>query len=280
MVLVGDPKQSIYGSRVPRSSVISPPRRGQEQRNLIDNWRSDGPLDALGAILVDAELGDPRIAVRPVTARHPSPASSVRRRCACASSTAATSATSRPPSTACRRPSVCATVTDDVAADIATALASEATILVDDCDGPVRRRIEPGDIAVLLRANKTIEPFAAGACRIRHRVRRHRWAERLRHRRGAVLVVCARRWRSPPTHARSGLRRRRRRWASTARAGSRGDAAVGDLAAALAGWARVFDKHGPAAMTARLLADRRTAERVLALSDESGCSPTCCRWPR
>ena len=271
---------------MPRSSVISPPRRRRrEQRNLIDNWRSDGPLvDALGAILVDAELGDP-LADRGATGHGPPHRVPHLRYGAAAPALLQPQrppATSRPPSTACRRPSVCATASPTTSQPISRRhWLPRATILVDDGDGPVRRRIEPGDIAVLLRGRTDHRTVAAGACRIRHRVRRHRWAERLRHRRGAVLVVCAlgdgealRRTPGPACGADAAAGRR------TARAGSRGDAAVGDLAAALAGWARVFDKHGPAAMTARLLADRRTAERVLALSDGSGCSPTCCRWPR
>lgn len=74
MVLIGDPKQAIYGFR--GGDVVTylhAARTAATQATLGTNWRSDGPLvERLQVMLEGAALGDPDIVVRPVTAHHDS----------------------------------------------------------------------------------------------------------------------------------------------------------------------------------------------------------------
>ena len=271
LVLVGDPKQSIYAFRgADVFSYLQASREAQEQRNLTVNWRSDAPLvDALGAILVDAELGDPQIAVRPVHARHaegrirntaPLRLRHFNRR----DFTSHTKDGSTP-----LVPGVRDRVIDDVAADIAATLAGDARIVVDDeAGGQIERRLEPGDIAVLLRANATIEPL-----------------QRALSAHGIVTVVAGGRsvfaseaarywWYVMQALDRPSDSRRVRLAAVTPLLGvtpaeldARGEAGIGGLAGALASWARTFEEGGAAAMTAQLVRERHVAQRVLAMAD-------------
>jgi len=75
LVLIGDPKQAIYGFRGGDvSTYLEAARSATSRQTLGVNWRSDKPLvDALGAMLVRAELGHPDIVVRPVDAHHVEP---------------------------------------------------------------------------------------------------------------------------------------------------------------------------------------------------------------
>jgi exodeoxyribonuclease V beta subunit len=72
MVLIGDPKQAIYAFRGGDVVTYLEAAAGAHTRQtLAVNWRSDaGLLDAFQELLVDAELGDERIVVRPVRAHH------------------------------------------------------------------------------------------------------------------------------------------------------------------------------------------------------------------
>ncbi|TRW81827.1 exodeoxyribonuclease V subunit beta [Mycolicibacterium sp. 018/SC-01/001] len=72
VILIGDPKQAIYAFRGGDIvTYLHAASSADRQRTLGTNYRSDGPLVAsLQAVMRDAELGDPRIVVRPVAAAH------------------------------------------------------------------------------------------------------------------------------------------------------------------------------------------------------------------
>ena len=68
LVVIGDPKQSIYAFRgADIESYLSAVEDPTTHRTLVTNWRSDGPLiAALDALLAGATFGDDRIGYRPV----------------------------------------------------------------------------------------------------------------------------------------------------------------------------------------------------------------------
>ena len=67
VVVVGDPKQAIYGFRGGDIHTYLDAVAGSELRTLATNWRSDGPvLSAMNALGEGWELGDALIPYRPV----------------------------------------------------------------------------------------------------------------------------------------------------------------------------------------------------------------------
>ncbi|MGA5464396.1 exodeoxyribonuclease V subunit beta [Mycobacterium sp. NPDC050041] len=72
VILIGDPKQAIYAFRGGDiNTYLHAASTAGERQTLGTNWRSDAVLvDALQAVLRDAELGDSDIVVRPVAAYH------------------------------------------------------------------------------------------------------------------------------------------------------------------------------------------------------------------
>ena len=72
MVLVGDPKQSIYAFRGGDiDTYLAAARTAVTRQTLTRNWRTDAPLvDALQELLGGLALGSPEIPVRPVTAEY------------------------------------------------------------------------------------------------------------------------------------------------------------------------------------------------------------------
>jgi exodeoxyribonuclease V beta subunit len=72
LVLIGDPKQAIYAFRgADVHAYLDATKIADERATLGQNWRSDPELlRGLDALLRGAALGDPRIAVAPVSAAH------------------------------------------------------------------------------------------------------------------------------------------------------------------------------------------------------------------
>ena len=72
LVLIGDPKQAIYAFRGGDiHTYLSAADTAGEKQTMGTNWRSDSALvNRLQAVLRGAELGDPRIVVHDVDARH------------------------------------------------------------------------------------------------------------------------------------------------------------------------------------------------------------------
>ena len=70
MVLIGDPKQAIYGFRGGDiATYLTAAEAAGDRRTLPRNYRSDvGVVRALGALLEGAQLGDPQIVVHPIEA--------------------------------------------------------------------------------------------------------------------------------------------------------------------------------------------------------------------
>ena len=73
MVLIGDPKQSIYAFRGGDvTTYLTARATAAHEATLATNWRSDEPLlDAVQVAFRQARLGDERIVVHDVAARHP-----------------------------------------------------------------------------------------------------------------------------------------------------------------------------------------------------------------
>ena len=264
LVLVGDPKQSIYGFRGAEvQSYLSAVRSADQRLALDTNHRSDGDLvTALGRVYGGAQLGHPEIIAREVAAARPgsqiSGAAPLRIRAVVRSDCKGRTEfgeTGFPPAAYLR-----VRVIEDAADDIAALLGSGVTI-GDENGGTVR----PGDIAVLVRTNKTIEPL------------RRALAER-----GIAAVVGsgssvfrtagARHWLWVLAAIESPARTNNVRLAATtpiigwtaADLADADDQRISSLAAHFAEWGGVFTEAGFSAMAARIVDQMAVAARVLA----------------
>ena len=149
VILIGDPKQAIYAFRggdiVTYLHAVS---TADERLTLGTNYRSDGPLvDSLQAVMRDAQLGDPRIVAHKVEAHHrdhrlaDAPHNAPFRLRVVSRDQLGTRPDRVIPIDQLRQH-----IPHDMAADIATLLASDATF----CDRPVR----PGDVAVIVESHR------------------------------------------------------------------------------------------------------------------------------
>ncbi|MFT4126210.1 MAG: UvrD-helicase domain-containing protein [Gordonia sp. (in: high G+C Gram-positive bacteria)] len=262
LVLVGDPKQSIYAFRGAEVlSYLDAVRIADNQRALDTNYRSDADLvDALYRIYGGANLGHPQITVRPVRAAR----IGSRLRGAPALRVRWFANDDFPVKTTAGEfaavADVRAAVYADVGADIARLLASDATV-----DG---HPVHPGDIAVLVAKNKTIEP-------LQEALAAHGIASVVGAGASVFSTMAARHWlwllraiEQPAVTNLVGLAALTPLigW-SPERLAAAGDTEITGLAAELADLARVFGDGGFAAMAARVLATRQVAARVLGTVD-------------
>lgn len=148
MVIVGDPKQSIYRFRAAELSAYLAARdhaveRGGVVRSLVTNYRTDQPLlDALNALFLGHEFGRGGISYRSVRSVDPSAPTKVR---GCGD---AVLQFRRPGGDATDKSGVLAAVIPDLS-DVVVDLLSGPEMLVDGAWRPIR----PSDIAVLVTAN-------------------------------------------------------------------------------------------------------------------------------
>ena len=153
LILIGDPKQAIYAFRgADVYSYLDAVAQADQVQTLSTNWRSDAVLlDGLDRLMGGAALGESEIVVRPVRADH------AERRLASADSPETVAplrvrVIPHPPdaervaSVQVHRPRI----TADLVADITAVLASDLHL---DLDGKPRR-VQPADIAVLVRTNQ------------------------------------------------------------------------------------------------------------------------------
>ncbi len=158
LVLIGDPKQAIYGFRgADVYSYLEAARAASSRYTLADNWRADRTLLlATDALLSPLQFGHEGIVYRPVRAAadrhspgvvgqpHPSP---LRFRVV-ADRQIGVRITSRGQ---LQKGSLTEWLAGDVAADIAELLGSDAELR---SDGASLRRLAAGDVAVLTRTNR------------------------------------------------------------------------------------------------------------------------------
>jgi exodeoxyribonuclease V beta subunit len=152
MVLIGDPKQAIYGFRgADVEAYLDASDAASFHHTLARNWRSDPDLlRGLDAVFDHAALGDHRIRVWPVEpgcdrARLADAPVTAPVRLRVVPRAAVATAPGLPPVDAIREH-----VAADLAADVVRLLRSGAVLSIEASARPVR----PGDIAVLVRSNR------------------------------------------------------------------------------------------------------------------------------
>ncbi len=158
LVLIGDPKQAIYGFRgADVTAYLKAVEAADTVATLPSNWRSEQRLlDGFDAIFAECTFGNPRIGYRLVHAareesrlRDAPDASPIRLRLLARDHDEPLAGKGQLRVDAPRIRVAC-----DVAAEVVTLLSSPAKILdARPFQAPDWRAIEPGDIAVLVRTN-------------------------------------------------------------------------------------------------------------------------------
>ncbi|CAM3686272.1 UvrD-helicase domain-containing protein [Smaragdicoccus niigatensis] len=159
LLLVGDPKQAIYGFRgADVFSYLNAKHKAHSSYRLEKNWRSDDRLlKALDFMWGGAALGDEEIVVTSVEAEHPTRITTehpirVRYLSRLAAGPVVAGQYTAPEDALPKVDQVRPFIARDVAADILRLLNSGATISNEP--------VTPGDIAVLVRTNEQAEDVA------------------------------------------------------------------------------------------------------------------------
>ncbi|WP_298802745.1 UvrD-helicase domain-containing protein [uncultured Pseudokineococcus sp.] len=185
LVLVGDPKQAVYGFRgADVRAYLDARDAAADLRTLATNQRSDEPvLRGLDAVLAGAALGDARIRVRPLaarfTGRRVAGVPPVRLRVVPRDALPLTR------DGLARVPGMRRRVVDDVAAQVVALVGGAVTTTAPERrrradhpsaapDGPARagdvgeeRPLAPGDVAVLVRTNAQAQMVREALERVR-----------------------------------------------------------------------------------------------------------------
>lgn len=258
LVLVGDPKQAIYGFRgADVHAYLDARGDATTTATLPENHRSDpGVLDGLAALMRGAALGDPQIRVLPVRAAlrgaRLDAGAPVRLRVLRREGHALTRS-GLVPTTAARD-----SIREDVARQVVALLGGEAVLT--ERDGS-RRRVDPGDVAVIVRTNAEAEA-------VRARLRAAGVPAVVSGRASVFTTPAAEAWQRLLEALEQPHRTARiRRVAVGPLVGRTAETLedhLDDLALQVRLWLRVLEDRGVAALTERVQADLHLAERLLA----------------
>jgi exodeoxyribonuclease V beta subunit len=262
LVLVGDPKQAIYGFRGADVHAYLEARGVATTRaTLLQNYRSDsGVLDGLAALFGGAALGDPQISVLPVAAavsgRMLGTGSPVRLRVVPRDGHTLNTYGYIPTEEAR------ITIREDLAGEVVALLTSGAQLI--DRDG-AQRAVHPGDIAAVVRSNAEAES-------IRDRLRAAGVPAVVSGRSSIFDTDAALAWQQllealERPHRTTRVRRLAVGPLVGCTAETMTDQNVDGLALLLRLWLRDFAEHGVAGLYGRALADLRLPERLLTRPD-------------
>ena len=277
LVLIGDPKQAIYGFRGADVYAYIDAAEVAGRRATLDvNHRSDQDLlTGLDALFGDARLGHPEIEYRHMRAAtaaqnsrlHDAPvAEALRVRILDSTDPALETNKSGYPT----GPSARDLIARDLADDVVRLLASQATLERPDPHGgpAVRGQIAPGDVAVLVYSHQQaalirdrlvdvgVPAVINGAGSVFGTDAAGEWR---------VLLEALERPASSP-RARAAALTAFIGWNAEQLAAA-GESELDQLHQRLYGWARVLREHGVATLTATVMAQTRVPERVLARVD-------------
>ena len=266
LVLIGDPKQAIYGFRgADVHAYLEAKGSAGTVATLPTNWRSDAPLlDGLTAVFRGAALGDPRITVLPVTAEHTGrmvdAAAPVRLRVlprdGFALNKSGTVATAQAVDAIGR----------DLAYEVVALLAGGTRVRLRD--NSLERHVLPGDIAVLVRDHK--QAHVVQSC-----LREAGVPVVLTGKSSVFATRAAEEWQLLLEALEQPHRTTRvRRLALSCFVGlnateldAQGDSYADDLALRLRGWGRAFEDRGVAALFETVSLEEAVQRRILGQPD-------------